>query len=54
MGILGQFGITAFEFWPVLGASFVTLILCCLAIKVINRFVPQLMGRFPDLDGHSN
>lgn len=54
MGILGKFGITAFEFWPVLGASFVTLILCCLAIKVINRFVPQLMGRFPDLDGHNN
>lgn len=54
MGILGKFGITAFEFWPVLGASFVTLILCCYAIKVINRFVPQLMGRFPDLDGHSD
>lgn len=54
MGILGEFGITAFEFWPVLGASFVTLILCCYAIKVINRFVPQLMGRFPDLDGHSD
>lgn len=53
MGILGKFGITAFSFWPVLGASFVTLIICCYGIKVINRFVPQLMGRFPDLDGHS-
>ena len=50
MGLLGKMGFTAYDFLPVLAASFVTLILCCVAIRVINRFVPQLLGRFPDLE----
>lgn len=50
MGLLGRFGITANDVVPVFFASIVALFACCLAIRVINRFVPQLLGRFPDLD----
>lgn len=30
-----------------IGCSIVTLAVCCLAIKVIDRYIPQLFGKFP-------
>ena len=34
--------------WVAAGCSAVTLVICCLAILVIDKYIPQLFGKFPN------
>ena len=47
MPIFGLAGFDAYNFWIVFIASFLTLRICRWAMQVIERYIPQLLGKFP-------
>lgn len=50
LGLFGLFGFDAFDFWIVVIASLITLIICCWITRLIEKYIPQLLGKFPEPD----
>ncbi len=44
---LGWIGLNAWNFWVVAVASLVALLLSCVFNRIIERYLPQLLGKFP-------
>lgn len=50
LGFFGLFGFDAFDFWIVAIASLITLVICCWLTRAIEKYIPQLLGKFPAPD----
>lgn len=50
LGFFGLFGFDAFDFWIVAIASLITLVICCWLTRIIEKYIPQLLGKFPAPD----
>ena len=50
LGFFGLFGFDAYDFWIVAIASLITLVICCWLTRLIEKYIPQLLGKFPAPD----
>lgn len=48
MNFFGLFGFDAYDFWIVVLASFLTLFVCVWAMRIIETYIPQFLGKFPE------
>ena len=47
MALFSKYGWTEPQVLVAFVSATITLLVVCVVVKIINRYVPQLMGRFP-------